>query len=156
MNKTYGVCAGLLALGLVGFGAPASHAKTRLAADEAAGASETSASSTTSSTSAAAESAPADLQQRIDALKAELAALNTELATKKDDGPAVSADPAPQDQSAPAATPAPAAAPAAPAPLPTPSMSGPWQRESPHELPAGPFGKIEDYRDFERNRDVRG
>ena len=55
---------------------------------------------------------------------------------------------APQDQGTPppatpaaAATPAPAAA--APMPLPTPSMSGPLATGIPHELPAGPFGKIE-------------
>ena len=40
-NKTYGVCVGLLALGLVGLGAPASHAASRLAAGEAGGGSET-------------------------------------------------------------------------------------------------------------------
>jgi hypothetical protein len=43
---------------------------------------------------------------------------------------------------APAAAPA-AAAPAAPAPLPMPSMSGPLATAIPHEVPAGPFGKIE-------------
>jgi hypothetical protein len=53
-------------------------------------------------------------------------------------------DPAPQ--SAPGSTPAaaaPAAAPAAPAPLPTPSMSGPLATAIPHEIAAGPFGKLE-------------
>ncbi|MGH9679660.1 MAG: outer membrane beta-barrel protein, partial [Candidatus Acidiferrales bacterium] len=51
-----------------------------------------------------------------------------------------------QDQSgsAPSSAP-PAAAPAAaaPAPLPSPAMSGPLATGIPHELPAGPFGKIE-------------
>jgi len=83
------------------------------------------------------------LQQRIDALKAELADLNTELAAAKDGDSATSAA-APQDQGAPpAAAPATAPAAAAPMPLPTPSMSGPLATGIPHELPAGPFGKIE-------------
>jgi putative OmpL-like beta-barrel porin-2 len=138
MIKTYGVCAGLLALGLVGFGAPASRAGSRLAAGEAGGGSETAATSAASSSSTPTASSPADLRQRIDALKAELADLNTELAAEKDGDTATSAT-APQDQGAP-----PAAAPAAaPMPLPTPSMSGPLATGIPHELPAGPFGKIE-------------
>jgi hypothetical protein len=86
------------------------------------------------------------LQQRIDALKAELAELNTELAAKKDEAPAESTDSAPQDQGGtPPAAQAPAAAPAAaaPMPLPTPAMTAPLATGIPHELPAGPFGKIE-------------
>jgi hypothetical protein len=88
------------------------------------------------------------LRQRIDALKAELADLNTELSAEKDQEPAASAAEAPESQGTPApATPpaaaAPAAAAAAPMPLPTPSMSGPLATGIPHELPAGPFGKIE-------------
>jgi hypothetical protein len=86
------------------------------------------------------------LRQRIDALKAELAELNTELAAASDEAPAVPADVPPQDQgSTPPAAQAPAAAPAAAAPMPlsTPSMSGPLATGIPHELPAGPFGKIE-------------
>jgi hypothetical protein len=71
------------------------------------------------------------LRQRIEALKAELADLNSQLDAEKP------AD-APQDQA-----PAAAAAPAAPAPLPSPSMAGPLATGIPHELPAGPFGKIE-------------
>jgi len=142
MNKTFGVCLGLLALGLVGLGAPASRAQSRLAAGESAGGSETAATSASSSPTA---SSPADLRQRIDALKAELADLNTELAAAKDGDSATSAA-APQDQGAPPpATPAaaPAAAPAAPMPLPSPSMAGPLATGIPHELGAGPFGKIE-------------
>lgn len=140
-NKTFGVCFGLLALGLVGLGAPASHAKSRLAAEEAGGKSETAATSAASSSSSATAASPADLQQRIDALKAELADLNTELAAAKD-GDSAAAAAASQDQGAP---PAAAAAPsaAAPTPLPTPSMAGPLATGIPHELPAGPFGKIE-------------
>jgi hypothetical protein len=52
--------------------------------------------------------------------------------------PAAQTAPAP----APAAAPA-AAAPAAPAPLPTPAMEGPLATAIPHEIPAGPFGKLE-------------
>jgi len=138
MNKTYGVCAGLLALGLVGLGAPASRAASRLAAGETGGESETTATSAASSSSTTAASSPADLRQRIDALKAQLADLNTELAEKDVDTSAPAAPP--QDQGAPPAA-APAAA--APMPLPTPSMSGPLATGIPHELPAGPFGKVE-------------
>jgi hypothetical protein len=145
MIKTYGVCAGLLALGLVGIGAPASRAGSRLAASEAGGGSEAAATSTANSSSTSTASSPADLRQRIDALKAELADLNTELAAEKD-GDLATSEAAPQDQGAPpAATPAaaPAAAAAAPMPLPTPAMSGPLATGIAHELPAGPFGKIE-------------
>jgi hypothetical protein len=84
------------------------------------------------------------LQQRIDALKAELAELNTELAAKKDEAPAASADSTPQDQGGtPPAAQAAAPAAAAPMPLPTPAMTAPLATGIPHELPAGPFGKIE-------------
>jgi hypothetical protein len=72
------------------------------------------------------------LRDRIEALKAQLAELNTELAATPD-------APSP-DQGAPAPA---AAAPAAPAPLPTPAMSGPLATGIAHELPAGPFGKVE-------------
>ena len=141
MNKTYGVCFGLLAFGLVGLGVPASHARSL--AGESAGASETTASTANTSSSPSASSTE-DLRQRIDTLKAELADLNTELAAEKDTDATIPAV-APQDQGTPApATPAPAATPAAaPMPLPTPSMSGPLATGIPHELPAGPFGKIE-------------
>jgi hypothetical protein len=84
------------------------------------------------------------LRQRIDALKAELADLNKELAAEKD--PAAPVADVPQDQSSPAPAAqggAPAAAAPAPMPLSTPSMSGPLATGIPHELPAGPFGKVE-------------
>ncbi len=144
MTKTFGVCLGLLALGLVGIGAPASHAAGRLAADEAGGGNESSATSAANSTSSATASSPEDLRQRIDALKAELAELNSQLETASS---ADVATPAPQDQgaapaSAPAAAPA-AQTPPAPMPLPSPTMAGPLATGIPHELPAGPFGKIE-------------
>ena len=143
MNKTYGVCLGLLAFGLAGLGAPASRAASHLAVDEAGNANETAATSAATPSSSPTASSPADLQQRIDALKAELADLNTELAAAKD-GDSASSTTAPQDQGAPpAAVPAAAPAAAAPMPLPTPSMSGPLATGIPHELPAGPFGKIE-------------
>jgi hypothetical protein len=83
------------------------------------------------------------LRQRIEALKAELADLNSQLAVAKDDGTAAPADATQQDQGAPAPAAAPAAAPAGPMPLPTPSMSGPLATGIAHELPAGPFGKVE-------------
>jgi hypothetical protein len=145
MNKTFGVCIGLLALGLVGLGAPASRAESRLAAGETGGGSETATTSAASSSNSPTASSPADLRQRIDALKAELADLNKELAAEKDGDPATSAA-APQDQGAPPpATPAaaPAAAAAAPMPLPTPSMSAPLSTAIPHEISAGPFGKVQ-------------
>jgi putative OmpL-like beta-barrel porin-2 len=135
----------MLALGIVG--AQAARAENRMAAGGAGGASETTATSAASASSSPTASSPADLRQRIDALKAELTDLNTELAAEKDVDSATSAA-APQAQGSTmpamppqAATPAPAAA--APAPLPSPSMAGPLATGIPHELPAGPFGKIE-------------
>jgi hypothetical protein len=129
---------------LVGLGAPASQARGRLAASGSGAGNETEATgaeSTTSTTPSASSSA--DLRQRIDALKAELADLNTELAAEDVGTPAA----APQDQGTPApATPAQApAAPAAaaPMPLPSPSMSAPLATGIPHEIAAGPFGKID-------------
>lgn len=145
MNKTYGVCLGLLALGFVGLGAPASRAHERLAAGEPGSESETAATTAANSSSSATASSPADLRQRIDALKAELADLNAELAADKD--PAAPAAAAQQEQGTPAPA-APAAAPAAttpPAPMPlaSPSMSAPLATAIPHEVSAGPLGKIE-------------
>jgi hypothetical protein len=90
---------------------------------------------------------PADLQQRIDALKAELADLDAQLAAEKSQEPASAAAGATQDQSSPApATPAQAPAtpaPAAPMPLGSPSMTAPLSTAIPHEISAGPFGKLE-------------
>jgi hypothetical protein len=84
------------------------------------------------------------LRQRIDALKAELADLDTQLAAAKDGDTAAPAAAAPQDQGAPApATAAATPAAAAPMPLPSPSMTAPLSTAIPHEIPAGPFGKIE-------------
>ena len=89
-NKTYGVCLGLLALGLAGLGAPASHARA-FSGRRAGEGGETEAASAASSSTTPTASNPADLRQRIDALKAELADLNTELAAEKDQEPAASA-----------------------------------------------------------------
>jgi hypothetical protein len=84
------------------------------------------------------------LSQRIDALKAELADLNTQLAAQKDPDTAAAAAPASQDQGTPApTTPAAAPAAAAPMPLPSPSMTAPLATAVPHEFSAGPFGKLE-------------
>jgi uncharacterized small protein (DUF1192 family) len=132
-----------MALGIVG--APAARAQSRMAASGGGGATETN--TTVAAAAAPAVSSPADLRQRIDALKAELADLNTELAAEKDGDPAAPAA-APQDQGStmPAMPPqgaAPAAAAPAPMPLPTPSMTAPLSTAVPHEIPAGPFGKIE-------------
>lgn len=151
MTKNFGVCLCLVALGLVGIGAPASQAGEKFAAaGGAGGGSEAAVASATSSATTAVESSAADLRQRIESLKAELADLNTQLAATETAETATPDIPS-QDQGgaapaqAPAGGAAPAAAPAAaaPAPLSTPSMSGPLATGIPHELPAGPFGKIE-------------
>ena len=128
MKKTYGVCLGMLALGLVGIGAPAAHARSLSAAREAGN--ETAAATASSTTTA---SSPVDT------------VLVAENDTK--DTAAPTAD-APQDQGSP--TPAnppqaatPAANAAAPMPLPSPSMAGPLATAVPHEVAAGPLGKLE-------------
>jgi hypothetical protein len=127
MKKTYGVCLGLLALGLVGIGAPAAHARSLSAAGGAVDGSD-AATTTTASTTINSSHTDGVLVAENDA--------------KDTAAPAADAS---QDQGTPApAAGAPAAtAPAAPTPLPTPSMSGPLATGIPHELPAGPFGKIE-------------
>jgi len=145
MNKTFGVCLGVLVLGLAGFGAPASRAASGLTEAEAGGGSEAVTTNVTTSSSTPATSSPADLQQRIDSLKAELADLDAQLAAAKSQEPASSDASATQDQSSPApATPA-AQAPAAAAPMPlsSPSMTAPLSTAIPHEISAGPFGKLE-------------
>src|SRR5665213_1923610 len=143
MNKTYGVCLGILALGLVGLGAPSSRAQGRLAAGGAGGSSETSTTSATSSPSAPAAPSSEDISKRIEALKAELADLNTQLTTTSTEDPSTPAAAAPQDQGTPPAATTPAAAPAGPMPLPSPSMTAPLSTALPHEISAGPFGKLE-------------
>jgi Putative beta-barrel porin-2, OmpL-like. bbp2 len=130
MKKTYGVCLGLLALGLVGIGTPTAHARSLSAASEAG-------NETTSTTAASTTTA---LSQADSVLVAE---------NDEKDTAAPAAD-APQDQGTPApATPAPATpaaaatAPAAPAPLSSPSMTAPLSTAIPHEISAGPFGKLQ-------------
>jgi hypothetical protein len=145
MMKKYGVCFDILAMGLAIVGTPMVRAQSRMTASGTGGATETSATATSATP---ATSSPADLRQRIDALKAELADLNTKLAAESDREPPTPAAESPQDQSSsPPATPPAAAAPAAaapaPAPLPSPSMAGPLATAVPHELGEGPFGKLE-------------
>ena len=137
-------------MGLAIFCAPASHAKGRLAGGEAGSGSETNAAGETSPPSTPAASSPADLRERIEALKAELAKLNGELAGEKDAELAASAAEAPQDQSSPPPATPPqttttttATASTPPMPLPSPSMAGPLATAIPHEIAAGPFGKID-------------
>ncbi len=140
MKMTYGVYAGMLAMGLAILGAPVSSA---LAGEPGAG-SEPSTTSATSAPASPAASSPEDLRRRIDALKTDLASLNAELAT--DENAVATPAAAVQDQGTPApATPAAAQAPAAaaPTPLPSPSMTAPLATAIPHEVGAGPFGKIE-------------
>src|SRR6266849_3224734 len=144
MMKKYGVYFGILAMGLANVGTPMARAQSRMVASGTGGATETS---TTAASATPATSSPADLRQRIDALKTELADLNTKLAAEKDADSATSAE-APQAQGSPMpAMPPAAAAPAvaapAPAPLPSPSMAGPLATAVPHELGEGPFGKVE-------------
>ncbi len=104
MKKKYGVCFGMLAMGLAVLGAPASWAQSRMAAGEAASASETS---TTSESATPAAASPSDLDRRIEALETELLELKTELESKKaaDSAPAavpeVVATPAAQDAAKP-------------------------------------------------------
>jgi hypothetical protein len=151
MKKTYGVCVGMLAMGLAVLGAPVSRAQSRMAAGSPSAASESGVTSTTSATSPAAELNSADLNQSKDALKKESAGVNTEIAASKGETLVAAADTTSPDagspdqsSSAPSSAPqAAASAAAAPAPLPTPAMSGPLATGIPHELPAGPFGKIE-------------
>ena len=81
MKKKYGVCAGMLAMGLAVLGAPASKAQSRMAAGEAASSSVTT---TTSEAATPAAASPSDLDRRIEALETELLELKTELETKKE------------------------------------------------------------------------
>ena len=139
MKKTFGVCAGILAMGIAIFVAPVTRAQARAAAGEPGSGSESTPTAATAPASSPATSSSSDLRQRIEALKAELAELNSELAAEKNSEPGASADVAPQDQgsAAPASPPqggAAAAAPPAPAPLPNPSMAGPLSTAVPHEV----------------------
>jgi hypothetical protein len=126
MIKNIGVCLGILALALWVAGASAARAQSRMAtAGGTGGGTETSAASASATPDASSPADPA----------------------KKDEESTALATDVPQDQGAP--TPAnppqaatPAANAAAPAPLPSPSMTGPLATAVPHEIAAGPFGKI--------------
>jgi len=127
MNKTYGVCLGMLALGLVGLGAPAAHARGRSAAGIAASDSDAAVTATASTTTASSH--PDSV-------------LVAENDADSNDTAAPAAD-APQDQTPAPAPATPAAAAAAPMPLGSPSMTGPLSTAIPHEISAGPLGKLE-------------
>jgi hypothetical protein len=87
MKKKFGVCFGIVAMGLAVIGAPVSRA-----AGGSGGESETTTVSTSAPTAA---SSPADLDRRIEALEMELSELRTELTAKKEaDAAAASATPA--------------------------------------------------------------
>ena len=115
MKKTYGVCFGMLAMGLAVLGAPvSSRAQSRMAAGEAASAT-TEAATPAATTPAAvtpaaatpAAASPSDLDRRIEALETELSELKTELEAKKEADaapaavPEVVATPAAQDATKP-------------------------------------------------------
>ena len=110
MKKTYGVCFGMLAMGLAVLGAPVSRAQSRMAAGEAASVTTeaTTPAAVTPATTTPAAASPSDLDRRIEALETELLELKTELETKKaaDSAPAavpeVVATPAAQDAAKPA------------------------------------------------------
>src|SRR5882762_6482067 len=91
MKKKYGVCFGILAMGLAIVGAPLAWAQNRMEANGAGGARETS---TTSASVATAASSPADLDRRVEELEKELVELRSEMAARK------------QTEETPAATPA--------------------------------------------------
>ena len=81
MKKRYGVCFGMLALGMTVVGTPVGRAQSRLEANGGSGASSGSA---TSMSPAPAASSPADLDRRIEALEQELSELRTELTARKE------------------------------------------------------------------------
>ena len=85
MNKTYGVCVGMLAMGLAVLGAPVSRA---------AGDPGKETETTPAVAVAPAASSPADLDRRIEALESELSELRVALAAKKEAEAAPAAAPA--------------------------------------------------------------
>src|SRR6266849_6822708 len=105
MKIRYGVCFGMLVMGLAVAGTPVGRAQSRLEANGASGASVASAASTVSASPVPAASSPADLDRRIEALEQQLAELRTELTARKAAETTVAA------ATAPAPTPTPAAAP---------------------------------------------
>jgi|SRR5579872_461775 len=121
MNKNIGVWLGMLAMALGTMGAPAARAA---AAGGTGNGTETASASAT------------------------LAAPNAADSSVKDEEPTASAADVPQGQSSPTPVtppqaPTPATNAAAPMPLPSPSMTAPLATAVPHEISAGPFGKVE-------------
>src|ERR1700680_2861180 len=100
MMKKYGVCFGILVMGLAIVGTPVARSQNRMAANGAGGVTE---ASTTSASVAPAASTPADLDRRVEELEKELVELRTELASRKTAEEAPAASPvlaAPQDKPA--------------------------------------------------------
>src|SRR6267143_3800963 len=97
MKKKYGVCFGILAMGLAIVGAPLAWAQNRMEANGAGGARE---ASTTSASVAPAASSPVDLDRRVEELEKELVELRSEMAARKQAEEAAAATPAaaPQDK----------------------------------------------------------
>src|ERR1700687_5556743 len=92
MKKKYGVCFGILAMGLAIVGTPVARSQNRMAANGAGGVNE---ASTRSAPVAPAASTPADLDRRVEELEKELVELRSELATRKQTEEAAAATPAP-------------------------------------------------------------
>ena len=78
--KKYGVCFGILVMGLAIVGTPVARSQNRMAANGAGGVTE---AITTSASVAPAASTPADLDRRVEELEKELVELRTELASRK-------------------------------------------------------------------------
>src|SRR3981081_2596672 len=91
MKKKYGVCFGILAMGLAIAGAPLARAQNRMAANGPSGATETNATTA----SAPAASSPVDLDRRVEELEKELVELRSEMAARKQTEEAAAATPAP-------------------------------------------------------------
>src|SRR3981189_951031 len=90
MKKKYGVCFGILAMGLAIAGAPLARAQNRMAANGPSGATETNATTA----SAPAASSPADLDRRVEEVEKELVELRSEMAARKQAEEAAAATPA--------------------------------------------------------------
>jgi hypothetical protein len=91
MNKTIGVCLGMLAMALGIVGAPAARAQSRKAAGGAGGAPD---ATTTNASTAPAASSPVDLDRRVEELEKELVELRMEMASRKQAEEAAAATPA--------------------------------------------------------------
>src|SRR5712691_6123599 len=142
MKIRYGVCFGMLVMGLAVAGTPVGRAQSRLEANGASGASVARAASTVSASPTPAASSPADLDRRIEALEQELAELRTELTSRK------------------AAETAAAAAAPAPAPTPTPAVA-PQDNKPPEKVsiasllgPTSVSGFVDTYYQYNSNHPV--